>query len=31
LEIGDVMLKKNLKRKHEIFDEIMVQRGLPLN
>jgi hypothetical protein len=27
LETGDVMPKKNLKRKREIFDEIVVQKG----
>ena len=27
LETGDVMPKKNLMRKREIFDEIVVQKG----
>jgi hypothetical protein len=29
LQMGDVTLKKNLKRKHEIFEEIVVQRPPP--
>ena len=29
LEFGDIMPKRNLKRKREIFDEIIVQRTLP--
>jgi hypothetical protein len=29
LELGDIMPRRNLKRKREIFDEIVVQRALP--
>jgi hypothetical protein len=29
LELGDIVPKQNLKRKREIFDEIVVQRAPP--